>query len=139
FGNEMFLQRDNGRNGGRRTGPHGNVDGFPIGVATDAKGKKCSDCDLFHVFLPVCFWAVCPCSIFYRTSLFSSSPSPWMVTFTTSPAFMNSGGLRAKPTPDGVPVAMISPGSSVMIRDRCSMIAATPKIMYLVLEDCLMT
>jgi hypothetical protein len=28
----------------------------------------------------------------------------------TSPGFMNSGGLRAKPTPGGVPVAMMSPG-----------------------------
>jgi hypothetical protein len=33
----------------------------------------------------------------------------------TSPCFIHTGfGLRAWPTPDGVPVKMMSPGSSVM-------------------------
>ena len=31
-----------------------------------------------------------------------------------SPFFIHTGGLRAKPTPDGVPVTITSPGSSVM-------------------------
>src|SRR3989454_5885777 len=35
-------------------------------------------------------------------------------TSTTSPSCKKSGGVRLNPTPDGVPVAMISPGSSVM-------------------------
>ena len=33
---------------------------------------------------------------------------------TTSPFFRNFGGLKPMPTPAGVPVAMTSPGSSVM-------------------------
>ena len=40
-------------------------------------------------------------------------PMPSMVVSITSPGWRNSGGVRAKPTPAGVPVAMMSPGSSV--------------------------
>jgi hypothetical protein len=43
-----------------------------------------------------------------------STPTPSISTSQTSPARMNTGGLRAKPTPDGVPVTMMSPGSSVI-------------------------
>src|SRR5262249_55913319 len=51
-------------------------------------------------------------------------------TFSTSvsiksPGFKNSGGVRAKPTPSGVPVAMIAPGSSVMPMDAHSITAST--------------
>ena len=35
-----------------------------------------------------------------------------------SPGCKNSGGVRAKPTPLGVPVAMMSPARSVIPRDR---------------------
>ena len=35
-------------------------------------------------------------------------------TSTVSPGFMNSGGLRLWPTPDGVPVTITSPAFSVM-------------------------
>ena len=35
-------------------------------------------------------------------------------TSTVSPAFMYSGGVRLSPTPPGVPVAITSPGSSVV-------------------------
>ena len=44
----------------------------------------------------------------------TSTPTPSMSISQVSPPFMNIGGLRAKPTPDGVPVMMMSPGSSVM-------------------------
>ena len=44
----------------------------------------------------------------------TSTPTPSMSISQVSPPFMNTGGLRAKPTPDGVPVMMMSPGSSVM-------------------------
>ena len=39
-------------------------------------------------------------------------PIALISTSTTSPGFIHKGGLRAKPTPSGVPVAMTSPGSS---------------------------
>jgi len=42
-----------------------------------------------------------------------STPSRSISTSTLSPGWRNTGGLRAKPTPGGVPVKMRSPGSSV--------------------------
>lgn len=39
-----------------------------------------------------------------------SRPTPSISTSQTSPGFMNTGGLRAKPTPAGVPLMMMSPG-----------------------------
>ena len=47
-----------------------------------------------------------------------SVPRPSISTSTTSPFFNHTGGLRAMPTPGGVPVKIRSPGSSVKIRDR---------------------
>ena len=35
----------------------------------------------------------------------------------TSPAFRNSGGFFPRPTPGGVPVVMMSPGSKIMFAD----------------------
>jgi hypothetical protein len=48
-----------------------------------------------------------------RTSL-RSVPSPEIVTLTRSPGARKICGSRLYPTPDGVPVAMMSPGSRVM-------------------------
>ena len=48
------------------------------------------------------------------THLFRSSPKPSIFTTASSPGFMKIGGLRAKPTPGGVPVETTSPGSSVI-------------------------
>src|SRR5690606_32932169 len=45
---------------------------------------------------------------------FSMEPILSITTRTTSPSFMNTCGSRAKPTPPGVPVRMMSPGSSVI-------------------------
>ena len=39
---------------------------------------------------------------------------PEISTSSTSPGFIHSGGLRRWPTPSGVPVAMTSPGCSVV-------------------------
>ena len=46
-------------------------------------------------------------------------PKPWpRGRRTSSPGLNQRGGLRAKPTPAGVPVEMTSPGSSVKTLDR---------------------
>src|SRR6516162_6464496 len=46
---------------------------------------------------------------------FTSTPTPSMSISQVSPCFIHTGfGLRAWPTPEGVPVKTISPGSSVM-------------------------
>jgi hypothetical protein len=49
---------------------------------------------------------------------------------TTSPSFNSTGGWRLNPTPAGVPVAMMSPGSSVINWLRQETIGLTPKIMF---------
>ncbi len=41
-----------------------------------------------------------------------STPMASTSTSTTSPGFMNTGGLRLLPTPPGVPVTITSPGNS---------------------------
>jgi len=46
----------------------------------------------------------------------TSVPIPSISMATVSPGFRYTGGLRPLPTPDGVPVAITSPGQSV-IRD----------------------
>ena len=49
----------------------------------------------------------------------------------------SAAGVRAAPTPAGVPVRITSPGSSVISRDAKAMISATGKIMSLVRADCI--
>ncbi len=49
-----------------------------------------------------------------------SVPTPSTQLRRTSPGFKNIGGLRAAPTPEGVPVKMRSPGSSGHTDDRCA-------------------
>ena len=49
---------------------------------------------------------------------FSSVPSPVISSLTRSPGCSVICGLREKPTPAGVPVAMRSPGESVMMFER---------------------
>ena len=48
----------------------------------------------------------------------ASSPSWGEDTTTSSPALSHTLGSRAPPTPEGVPVATMSPGSSVISADR---------------------
>ena len=50
----------------------------------------------------------------HSTNRFSSVPMPSISTRTTSPLFRYFGGSKPMPTPAGVPVAMMSPGISVM-------------------------
>src|SRR6266516_2820551 len=57
-------------------------------------------------------------------------------TSTTSPSCKKRGGVRLNPTSDGVPVAMISPGSSVMRELRKAIEVATEKSMLAVLSCC---
>ena len=49
---------------------------------------------------------------------FSSRPRPVISMRTTSPGWSQTGGFFAKPQPGGVPVAMRSPGASVMSPER---------------------
>ena len=56
---------------------------------------------------------------------FVSVPTPVIETSTVSPGWSNSGGLRAYPTPPGVPVAMTSPGSSVVQIEQYAISSAT--------------
>ncbi len=57
------------------------------------------------------------CSARYATILLSV-PIRSISTSIRSPGRMNTGGVRAYPTTDGVPVAIISPGSSVIVSDK---------------------
>ena len=69
------------------------------------------------------------------TTGFTSSPMPSTVTVTTSPGTSQRGGLRAKPTPAGVPVEMMSPGSSVKTLERYAISFGILKIRLLVFES----
>src|SRR6202042_1616506 len=51
---------------------------------------------------------------YWMRTAFRSVPIRSISTSKTSPSAKNSGGLRAKPTPSGVPVAITSPGRSVI-------------------------
>ena len=73
-----------------------------------------------------------PCTIGLRsTPIFSISTSQ------TSPGFSQGCGLRAMATPEGVPVMMMSPGSSVMtLLSSCTRVG-TSKIRSSVLLSCM--
>src|SRR5579859_23643 len=76
----------------------------------------------------------------YRLSTgLRSVPMPSISVSMMSPAFKNSGGLRAKPTPLGVPVAMMSPASSVMPCERMEMMLRTSNSILAVVSSCLVT
>ena len=53
-----------------------------------------------------------------RTTVWRCEPRPSTPSSMTSPGFTNTGGFMPRPTPAGVPVMTMSPGSSVMNRDR---------------------
>src|SRR5450755_5072748 len=65
-----------------------------------------------------------------------NTPMCSISTSMTSPSVRKTGGSIAKPTPSGVPVAMISPGSSVMPLDNSAMMRGIEKIIALVFEFC---
>ena len=56
---------------------------------------------------------------------------------TVSPGFNHTGGVRAKPTPCGVPVMITVPGRSVLLPLRNSINAGTSKIISLVFQSCM--
>lgn len=62
---------------------------------------------------------------------------PSISTSQMSPAFMKTGGLRAAPTPAGVPVMMRSPGSSVIASLMSATNVATSKIRSAVVALCM--
>jgi hypothetical protein len=49
---------------------------------------------------------------FSSATAFRSVPIPEISTSSTSPAFIQTGGVCLAPMPSGVPVAMMSPGES---------------------------
>ena len=66
---------------------------------------------------------------------FRRRPRRSISTSTTSPARRKRGGFCAAPIPPGVPVAMMSPGSSVITALSSLTSAATVKTMLAVLDD----
>ena len=68
---------------------------------------------------------------------FSTEPIPSTSQRTRSPGSRKTGGSRKTPTPDGVPVAMMSPGSRVTVRLMNSISSATGQIMSAVVLDCI--
>ena len=54
----------------------------------------------------------------YATTSWLCSPRPSTLSVMRSPPLRKTCGLRPKPTPDGVPVATMSPGCKVMKRLR---------------------
>ena len=55
------------------------------------------------------------CSNYFSSTIrVRSTPIPVISTSSTSPGFIQSGGLRLCPTPSGVPVAITSPGCRVV-------------------------
>ena len=72
----------------------------------------------------------------FRTG-FSNLPIFSISTTTVSPCFIQTGGLRAKPTPWGVPVRITLPGRRVMVLLRDSIRVGTSKIMSAVVWSCM--
>src|SRR5208283_4530196 len=70
------------------------------------------------------------------TTGFRSSPMAGMSTRTSSPGRNQRGGFLAAPTPDGVPVETMSPGSSVNTLDKYATSSGILKIRCFVLESC---
>src|SRR5450756_1203394 len=64
-------------------------------------------------------------------------PMPSMVTSMMSPGFIQTGGVRAKPTPPGVPVAIRSPGLSVVKEEKNSTADGTSTSICEVRADCM--
>jgi len=62
---------------------------------------------------------------FSSTTRLRSVPMPEISTSSTSPGFIQSGGLRRCPTPSGVPVAITSPGASGVKSEQKAMICGT--------------
>ena len=68
------------------------------------------------------------------TTSFSIAPSPSISTRTRSPGFSHGRPSIAAAIPDGVPVAITSPGSSVHACERISTCRKQSKISWPVLD-----
>src|SRR3954452_20818036 len=68
---------------------------------------------------------------------FSIEPMPSTSQRTRSPGSRKTGGSRKTPTPDGVPVAITSPASSVMAAEMNAMSEGTSQIMSAVEASCI--
>jgi len=73
---------------------------------------------------------------YLATAGFSRTPIPSISTRTRSPGLIQRRGLREVPTPAGVPVATMSPGSSVITAESSAMMRATPNTISDVEEFC---
>ena len=71
-----------------------------------------------------------------RTTGFRKVPSPPIEISTTSPSWSQRGGVRAAPTPEGVPVRITSPASSVSPCEIQLMSAGTSNTSSDVFDDC---
>ena len=91
-------------------------------------GTEFYNSGLGHFFLPVADSFSAPphpnplpegkgTSTYSATTGFRSVPKGGISTSTTSPGWRKTGGLRAKPTPAGVPVNSRSPAASVQMSE----------------------
>jgi hypothetical protein len=64
-------------------------------------------------------------------------PTSSTVTSMTSPGSIHTGGVRAKPTPPGVPVAITSPGARRVNDEKNSIAAGTLTSIWEVRADCI--
>ena len=64
---------------------------------------------------------------------------PSISTSAKSPGCIKTGGVRATPTPDGVPVKSRSPGSNVQNFDRCYTSEAIEKMNWWVDPSCMVS
>ena len=69
--------------------------------------------------------SIARCYRLTATILLRSAPMASIADSITSPGWRYSGGVRPWPTPAGVPVAMMSPGSSVITSESDAMMVAT--------------
>src|SRR5207244_6296211 len=69
----------------------------------------------------------------------SSRPSVGDSTTTSSPGFSQTCGWRTLPTPAGVPVETMSPGSSVISLERYATSAGMPWMRSAVDADCIVS
>ena len=75
-------------------------------------------------------------SIYSLRTGFVSEPIVSISIVTSSPSRSTMGGLRANPTPCGVPVSRTVPGSRVVLSLRNAMSVGTSKIMSEVVQSC---
>ncbi len=95
--------------GTQRTALVGNILEKMMAGKVRKRGRIHANSAPFRVGNLNCFRRYCA-----LTKLLRNVPIFSITTSNTSPSFSSTGGLRKTPTPSGVPVAMTSPGSSVI-------------------------